>query len=76
MQMNLLTHLSAVIRRREEGDQLTFCEEFVSVFHYLMGTADEVHIVLLQEPRHDVWAECERNTSVVLAPSRDVFIRI
>ena len=39
-----------------------------------MRTADEVHVMLLQEARYHVWAECEAHTSVVLAPSGDVLI--
>lgn len=41
-----------------------------------MGAADEVHVVLLQEPRDDVGAKGERDTSVVFAPARDVLVRI
>jgi hypothetical protein len=31
----------------------------------LMGSTDEVHIVLLQESRDDVWTECERHPPVI-----------
>lgn len=41
-----------------------------------MRTAYEIHIVLLQETRYHVWAECEADTSVVLAPPSDVLVRI
>lgn len=41
--------LSTVVGRAEQSDQLAFREELVSVLHNLMCTADEVHVVLLQE---------------------------
>jgi hypothetical protein len=41
-----------------------------------MGTADEVHVVLLQEARHNVWAKGKADTSVVLAPPSDVLVGV
>lgn len=41
-----------------------------------MRTADEVHVVFLQESRHNIWAKREANTSIVLAPPGDVFVRV
>ena len=41
-----------------------------------MGTADEIHVVLLQEARHDVWSERKAHTSVVLAPPGDVLVGV
>lgn len=41
-----------------------------------MSTANQVHVVLLQEPRDDIGAEGERDTSVVFAPPRDVLVGI
>jgi len=41
-----------------------------------MSSADQIHIVFLQEPRDDIRAEREGNTSVVLAPSGDVLVGI
>ena len=32
--------------------------------------------MLLEEPRDDVWAEGERHAAVVLAPARDVLVRV
>jgi hypothetical protein len=42
----------------------------------LMRTADKIHVVLLQEPRNNIRAEGERDTTVVFAPSGDIFIGI
>ena len=41
-----------------------------------MRTTDQIHVMLLQEARHDVRAECEGNTAVVLAPAGDIFVWI
>ena len=41
-----------------------------------MSSADEVHVVLLQEFAHNVWAEGEGDTTVVLAPTGDVLVRV
>lgn len=76
-------HLSTVIGRREESDQLPLGKEFVSILHdlkyqlhfpgdvdqvlaHLVRSTNQVHIVLLQEPRNDIRAESERYTSVIL----------
>jgi hypothetical protein len=41
-----------------------------------VGTADQVHVVFLQEARDNVRTECETDTSVVFAPASDVLVRI
>lgn len=41
-----------------------------------MSTADQVHVVLLQEARYDIWTKGEGDTTVVFAPSSDVLIRV
>lgn len=41
-----------------------------------MGAADQVHIVLLQEARHDVRPERETNTSIILTPAGDVLVGV
>jgi hypothetical protein len=68
--------LSAVVGGREKRDQLPFREELVTVLHDLMRTADKIHVVLLQEPGNHVRTEGERDTTVVFAPSGDIFIGI
>jgi len=55
---------------------LALREELVTIFNDLMSTADEVHVMLLKEPRDHVWTEGEAHTSVVLTPSRDVFVGV
>ena len=41
-----------------------------------MGTADEIHVVLLEEARDDVWSESEGDATIVFAPASDVLVRI
>lgn len=41
-----------------------------------MGTADEIHVMFLQEARYDVGAEGEGHASVVFAPAGDVLVRV
>ena len=39
-----------------------------------MRTADEVHVVLLQEARNYIWTKGKADTSIVLAPSGNVLV--
>ena len=41
-----------------------------------MRSAYQIHVVFLQEPRHDVWPKCERHSPIVFAPAGDVFVRV
>ena len=41
-----------------------------------MGTAYKIHIVFLEEARDDIGTECERDTTIVLAPTRNVLVWI
>ena len=56
------------------------CGRFFSfmIFHvtYLVSSADEIKVVLVQETRHDGRAERVAHAAVVLAPIRRVLIRI
>ena len=71
-----IVELSAIVGRREEGDELALGEELVPVLHNLMGAADEIHVVLLQEAGDNIGPECEGDTAVVLRPAGDVLIRV
>jgi hypothetical protein len=44
-----VVELSTVVGRAEKRNKLSFREELVAVFHDLVSSADEIHIVLLQE---------------------------
>ena len=41
-----------------------------------MSSADEIHVMLLEKARYNVWTECEGDTSVIFAPARDVLVRV
>jgi hypothetical protein len=71
-----VVELAAVVRCAEQGDELALREELVPVLYDLMGSTDEIHVVLLEEARYNVRTECEADTSIVLTPSGDVFIRV
>ncbi len=68
--------LAAVIRCGEEGDKLTFCEEFVAILYNLMCTTNQVKIVPVEKFAHHIRAKGEGNSTVILRPALYVFIRI
>ena len=51
--------LATVVGCREEGDKLAFAKELVAILNDLVSTADQVHVVFLQEARYNVWTESE-----------------
>ena len=69
-----IIELAAVVWSREECHELAFGEELVSVLHDLVGTAYQVHVMLLQESGNDVRAEGEGDTAIVFTPPSDVFV--
>ena len=71
-----VVEFSAVVRRREQRYELALGEELVTVLDDLMGTADQVHVMLLQEAGDDIRAEGEGDATIVLAPSGDVLVRV
>jgi hypothetical protein len=71
-----IVKLSTIVGSTEQSDQLALGEELVSILNDLMGTANEVHVVLLEEPRNDVGSKGERDTTIVLAPSSYILVRV
>ena len=69
-----IVKLSAVIGCTEQRNQLPLREELVAIFDDLMRTTDQVHVMFLQESRYHVRTESERNSTIVLTPSSDVFV--
>ncbi len=69
-----VVELSAVVWRTEQSNQLSFGEELVAVLNNLVGTAYQVHVVLLEESGDDIWAESEGDTTVVFGPSGDILV--
>jgi hypothetical protein len=71
-----IVKFTTVVGCAEQSDELALGEELVAIFHDLVRTADEVHVVLLEESGDDIGAKSERNTTVVLAPASNVLVRI
>jgi len=55
---------------------LSLGEKLVAVFDNLVSSADEIHVMLLQESRDYIGSESEGNTTIVLAPSSDILIGV
>ena len=68
--------LSAVVWRREQGDQLSAGKKLVAVFDHLVGAADKVQVVLVQKLSDDVLPKGERDAPVVFAPSVDLLVGV
>lgn len=43
---------------------------------YLMRTTDKVEIMLLQESCDNIWTKCERDTTIILAPTLNILLWI
>jgi hypothetical protein len=71
-----IVELAAVVGGAEQRDELALGEELVTILDDLVGTADEVHVVFLQEARDDIWAEREGDTAIVLGPAGDVLVGV
>jgi hypothetical protein len=71
-----VVELATVVGGAEQRNELTLGEELVAILYDLMCTADEVHVVFLEEAGDDVWAEGEGNSTVILGPPSDVLVRI
>lgn len=67
---------TTVIRCAEQRDKLSFGEELIPIFHTLMRATDQVYIVFLHKTVHNVRAECEGDTTVILAPASYFLLRI
>jgi hypothetical protein len=71
-----VVELAAVVGRTEEGNELALREEFVTILDDLVGTANQVHVMFLQESGDHVRSKGERHATVILAPPSDVLIGI
>lgn len=71
-----IVKLAAVVGRAEEGNELALGEKLVAILDNLVSTADQVHVVFLEESRDNIRAEGERDTTVVLAPASDVLVGV
>mmetsp|Transcript_60708 Transcript_60708/g.159058 ORF Transcript_60708/g.159058 Transcript_60708/m.159058 type:complete len:203 (+) Transcript_60708:48-656(+) len=71
-----VVELAAVVRCAEDGDELSLGEELVAVLDDLVSAADEIHVHLREEAGHDIRAEDEGHTAVILGPTCDVLVRV
>lgn len=71
-----VVELAAVVGRAEQRNELALREELVAVLDDLVGSADQIHVVFLQEARDDVWAEGEGHATVILRPAGNILVWI
>lgn len=71
-----VVELVAVVRGGEDRDELTLCEELVSVLYYLVRTADQIEVVLSEEFFYNVGTEGEGYSTVVLTPTDEALFRV
>ena len=68
-QSSWIVELAAVIGRTEDSDELSTGKEFIAIFDDLMGTADKIDIVLLEELLYHGFTECIAHSSIILTPT-------
>lgn len=71
-----IVEFTTIVGCREQRDKLSLREELVTVLDNLMCTADQVHVMLLQETGNNVRAESKRHTTIILAPAGYVLVGI
>lgn len=67
----VVVELSAVVGSREDGDQSAVTEELEALLHDLVGSADEIDLVLLAESGHHVRTKDIGNASFIGLPASD-----
>mmetsp|Transcript_62791 Transcript_62791/g.204939 ORF Transcript_62791/g.204939 Transcript_62791/m.204939 type:complete len:322 (-) Transcript_62791:98-1063(-) len=71
-----VVELPAVVGGAEDRDKLALGKELVAVLNDLVSAADEIHVHLREEAGHDIRAEDEGHTAVILGPTCDVLVRV
>jgi hypothetical protein len=71
-----IIEFAAVIRSTEDSDEVSFGEEFISLFYDLMSSTNQFQTMLFQESRDDVFPKYKRDATVVHVPSVYVCVRI
>mmetsp|Transcript_91951 Transcript_91951/g.233805 ORF Transcript_91951/g.233805 Transcript_91951/m.233805 type:complete len:308 (+) Transcript_91951:258-1181(+) len=71
-----VVELPAVVGGAENRDKLALGKELVAVLNDLVSAADEIHVHLREEAGHDIRAEDEGHTAVILGPTCDVLVRV
>ena len=65
-----------VVWSREDGHQPPLCEELVTLSHHLVGSHNQVHVVLFHESFHNFLPEDVAHSPVALRPSNHLIRRI
>jgi len=68
--------LSTIVGSTEQGHELPLGKEFVPILYNLMGSADQINIVLLAECLNDFTTKSKTDSTIILTPALNVFIRI
>jgi hypothetical protein len=71
-----IVEFATVVRSAEQSNKLALAKELVAVFDNLMGSADQIHVMLLQETGDDVWSKGEGNTAIIFTPTSNVLVGI
>nr|CAG4649625.1 EOG090X0BWU [Scapholeberis mucronata]SVE93838.1 EOG090X0BWU [Scapholeberis mucronata] len=81
MLLNLRPTTAVEINLDEERDANRYdnfqcCKEGRKFVHYLMSSADQIHVVFVKEFSDDFRTKCKTDSSVVLSPAHCVLVRI
>ena len=71
-----VVEFTTVVGCTENGDQLAPTEELIAIFHDLVGSADEVDVIFLQELLDDGLAKRVADTTIIFAPARLALLRV
>mmetsp|Transcript_110440 Transcript_110440/g.154993 ORF Transcript_110440/g.154993 Transcript_110440/m.154993 type:complete len:237 (-) Transcript_110440:379-1089(-) len=71
-----VVELTAIVRSRENRDQLSFREELIPILHHLMCSNHQVEIMLAEESSDDVRTEGEGDATIIFGPAFQVCIGI
>lgn len=69
-----VVEFSAVIWSGEQRDQRAFGKELVAVFDDLVGPANQIQVMAVEELRDNVGTEGETHAAVILAPALHVLV--
>lgn len=61
-----VVELAAIVGSAKQRDELTLREKLVAIFDNLVGAADEVHVVFLEEAGDDIGPEGEGDAAIIL----------
>lgn len=71
-----VVEFAAVVGCRKQSDQLPLGKELVAILDNLVGSADEVHVVTVQEFGDYVGTESETDSTVVFTPTYNILVGV